>query len=182
MWKWIVFLVGSTGIVYLSRRSLNNWRAHGFYRFFAFEAILVLVLLNVDAWFYDPFSVQQIISWVLLVLSIFLAVYGFLLLRQIGKPDPSRYDPTLMGVEKTTRLVKTGLYNHIRHPLYASLLFFSWGVFLKQPTSLGGLLTVVIAIALYATARVEEKENQKQFGSEYTDYLKHTKMFIPLIF
>ena len=182
MWKWIVFLVGSTGIVYLSRRSLFNWHAHGFYRFFAFEAILVLVLLNVDAWFYDPFSVQQIISWVLLVLSIFLAAYGFILLRQFGNPNPSRNDPTLLGLEKTTRLVRTGLYRHIRHPLYASLLFFSWGAFLKQPTLLGGLLTVVIALALYATARVEEKENQKQFGSEYTDYMLHTKMFIPLIF
>jgi hypothetical protein len=44
--EWIVFLVFSAGIVLLSWRSLRDRRSHGFYRFFAFEAILALILLN----------------------------------------------------------------------------------------------------------------------------------------
>ena len=44
-------------------------RSHGFYRFFAWEAILGLFLLNVDFWFRDPFAWYQIIAWTLLFAS-----------------------------------------------------------------------------------------------------------------
>ena len=182
MWKWIVFLIGSAGIVYISRRSLGIWRSHGFFRFFAFEAILGLILLNASVWFLHPFSVRQIVSWSLLVVSILLAVHGFILLRRLGKPDSTIDDTTRLGIEKTTRLVTIGAYRYIRHPLYASLLFLSWGAFLKQPSLLGALMAVVSAIALYATARVEERENLNNFGAEYAEYMERTKMFIPLVF
>ena len=69
----IPFIVASLGIAWLSRASLRNFRSHGFYRFFALEAILLLVWLNGEFWFYVPFSVHQIISWVLLGISLFLA-------------------------------------------------------------------------------------------------------------
>lgn len=182
MWKWIVFLIVSAGVVYLSRRSLRTWRSHGFFRFFAFEAILGLILLNANVWLLDPFSVRQIVSWSLLVVSLLLAIHGFILLRQIGKPDSSIDDTTRLGIEKTTCLVTTGAYHYIRHPLYTSLLFLGWGAFLKQPSLLGALMAAVITIALYATARVEERENLNNFGAEYSEYMKQTKMFIPLIF
>ena len=81
-WTWVLFLVFSAGIVLLSWKSLHNWRSHGFYRFFAFEAILALILLNIEYWFHQPFSVRQILSWLLLLLSLFLAVHGFMLLPE----------------------------------------------------------------------------------------------------
>jgi hypothetical protein len=91
-WKWIAFLGFSIGIVFLSWRSFRNLRSHGFYRFFAFEAILALIWLNIEFWFRQPFSVRQILSWLLLLISIFLAVHGFTLLRRIGKPDTEIQD------------------------------------------------------------------------------------------
>ena len=182
MWKWVVFMIASAGIVYISRRSLHTWRSHGFFRFFAFEAILALILLNANVWFRHPFSVRQIVSWSLLVVSLLLAIHAFILLRRIGQPDSRIDDTTRLGIEKTTRLVTTGAYRYIRHPLYASLLFFGWGTFLKQPSLFGALLAVVITVALYAAARVEESENLNNFGAEYAEYMQRTKMFIPLIF
>ena len=177
MWKWGVFLIVSAGIVYISRRSLRTWRSHGFFRFFAFEAILGLILLNAGVWFHHPFSLLQIASWSLLLGSLLLAIHGFILLRRMGKPDSRINDSKRLGIEKTTRLVTTGAYRYIRHPLYASLLFFGWGVFLKQPSLIGALLAVVTTVALYATARVEERENVDNFGAEYIEYMQHTRMF-----
>jgi hypothetical protein len=86
MFKLIIFAVVSAGIVFVSWASLRDPRSHGFYRFFAFESILVLLLLNLDHWFRGPFSVHQIVSWLLLFSSLALAVHGFYLLRVIGKP------------------------------------------------------------------------------------------------
>jgi len=42
--KLIVFTLATLGIIYVSRLSLRHPRSHGFYRFFAWEAILALFL------------------------------------------------------------------------------------------------------------------------------------------
>jgi protein-S-isoprenylcysteine O-methyltransferase Ste14 len=182
MWQWLVFVVGSVPIIWLSRGSLGNRDAHGFYRFFAFEAILGLIALNAAVWFRDPLAPRQLASWALLLASLLLAVHGFHLLRRIGKPDRSIADPTRLGVEKTTRLVRSGAYRYIRHPLYASLLALAWGAFLKAPSWLGILLGAVATGAVYLTAHVEERENLRSFGAEYAAYMRETRMFIPFVF
>jgi protein-S-isoprenylcysteine O-methyltransferase Ste14 len=35
---------------------------------------------------------------------------------------------------------------------------------------------------LIATAKVEEQENLAKFGDEYVDYIKKSKMLIPVLF
>ncbi len=180
--KLIVFVIASAGIIYVSCASLRSLGSHGFYRFFAWEAILALVLLNLDYWFYEPFSFTQVVSWLCLCLSLFLVIHGFQLLRMIGKPDDRRNDTSLLGMEKTTTLVTVGAYRYIRHPLYSSLLFLAWGVFLKSPSWPGGSLAIAATAFLTATAKVEETENTRYFGSAYREYMKQTKMFIPFLF
>jgi len=180
--KVVVFFTTTAGLAYVSRASLLAPRTHGFYRFFAWEVILALTLLNVDAWFRDPFSWHQIISWCLLLVSLFLVLHGVHLLRQIGKPDVQRDDASLVGFERTTTLVTVGAYRYIRHPLYSSLLFLAWGVFFKAPTWIGGLLASVATLFLVATARIEEVEDIRFFGSAYEAYMKQSKMFIPYLF
>jgi protein-S-isoprenylcysteine O-methyltransferase Ste14 len=179
--KLACFLLGTACLAYLSRASLAAPRSHGFYRFFAWEAILGLALLNIEVWFRDPFSWHQLISWPLLVVSGLLVIVGARLLRQRGKPDAQRDDAHLVAFEKTTALVTTGTYRYIRHPLYSSLLFLAWGVFFKDPAWLGGLLALAATLFLIATARVEEAENLRFFGEEYREYMRRTKMFVPYL-
>jgi protein-S-isoprenylcysteine O-methyltransferase Ste14 len=180
--KLACFLLGTVGIAYVSRASLAALGSHGFYRFFAWVAILGLALLNIDVWFRDPFSWHQLISWPLLIISAFLVVVGVRLLKQRGVPDAQRDDVPLVAFEKTTTLVITGAYRYIRHPLYSSLLFLAWGIFFKVPSWLGGLLAVAATLFLMATARVEEAENLRYFGEEYRGYMNQTKMFVPFLF
>ncbi len=181
MWAWLFFAAGSGAVLWLSRGSLRSRRSHGFYRFFAFEAILGLIAVNAAAWFRDPASPRQLASWALLLVSLLLAVHGFCLLRQVGRPDPRIRDATRLGIEKTTRLVRAGAYRLIRHPLYASLVGLAWGAYLKAPSWLAGLLTAVATAAVYLTARVEESENVRSFGDEYVQYMRETRMFIPFV-
>ena len=180
--KVIVFVVASLGLAWVSWPSLRDFRSHGFYRFFAFESILALVLLNLNYWFYEPFSIRQIVSWLLLIISLFLVIYGFQLLRIVGKPDSKRNEPSLVGIEKTTELVTVGAYRYIRHPLYSSLLFGAWGVFFKHPSWVGVCLAVITTFFLTMTAKIEEAENIRFFGAAYQSYMKQTKMFIPFLF
>jgi len=171
--KILIFSVASLGIIAVSWPSLRNPRSHGFFRFFAWEIILGMILLNVRPWFQNPFSIPQIISWVLLIISIFLVIHGVYLLKAIGKPRDA--------LEDTTKLVLQGAYKYIRHPLYSSLLFLAWGVFFKNLDLLNTTLVAVATLFLVATAKAEEAENLQKFGAEYADYVKKSKMFIPFV-
>jgi len=119
MLKLPVFVIASAILVYVSRASLRTPRSHGFYRFFAWEAILALTLLNLDDWFRHPLAWHQLISWPLLVVSLFLVIHGVQLLKQVGKQDPRRDDAPMLEFEKTTTLITAGAYRYIRHPLYS---------------------------------------------------------------
>jgi protein-S-isoprenylcysteine O-methyltransferase Ste14 len=177
-----IFVVGTSGILYVSRASLRAPASHGFYRFFAWEFLLVLFLVNMRKWFAEPFSFHQLASWLLLLVSLFLVIQGTILLRQRGKPDEKRDDVPMIGIEKTTVLLTEGIYHYIRHPLYSSLFFLGWGVFLKAPSWLGGMLGIGATIFLMLTARVEEGENIRYFGPAYRAYMRRTKMFVPFLF
>jgi len=178
----IVFTLGSITLAAISRRSLLQPRSHGFYRFFAWEALLAMIVLNIPGWFDQPLAWYQLISWILLVASLLLVIQGVRLLRQTGKQDLKRNEETLFEFEKTSQLVTVGVYRYIRHPLNSSLLFLGWGIFFKSPGWLDAVLVVLCTLLLTVTARIEEHENIRYFGAEYSMYMQHTKMFIPYIF
>jgi protein-S-isoprenylcysteine O-methyltransferase Ste14 len=180
--KIAAFAIFTCVILWVSRSSIRKVRSHGFYRCFAWESILVLALINLDYWFYEPFSIHQIISWLLLFICTYFVIHGALLLRKVGRPDDRRVDPSLIGIEKTTKLVTEGAYRYIRHPLYSSLLFLAWGAYFKRPTWAGTILALIATFFLMMTARMEEFENLKYFGDAYQAYMKRTKMFIPYLF
>jgi protein-S-isoprenylcysteine O-methyltransferase Ste14 len=153
--------------------SLKHKRYHGIPRFFAFESIYLLVLLNIRIWFHDPFCLMQIISWILLILSVYFVLAGYILLKKRGSSKGN--------FENTTVLVKSGVYSLIRHPLYFSLFLLGTGVMMKDPGILAIILGVINLIAVGLTALTEEKEMVEKFGEPYKEYMKETKMFIPFI-
>lgn len=177
----LLFIIGTLFFLYVSRRSLKNPKSHGFYRFFVFETILLLVLLNHPHWFSNPFSPLQLLSWVLLLTSICFVIQSLLMLKQQG--GHGKRDEMLenLSFENTVNVVEDGLFRYIRHPMYSSLLFLGWGAFLKQLTPLTFFLVLVMSGFLIAAARVEERENISFFGSAYAEYMKRTKMFVPWV-
>jgi len=186
----IIFILITAGLVTVSWRSLKASRSHGFARFFAWVALVGVFLYNVPVWFANPFSPRQIISWLLLFGSIPVAIHGFWLLKQIGKPKKASRQPDSgadvdavnFTFENTSTLVTIGAYHYIRHPLYASLLILGAGAWLKEISLPASLLFVIEVVCLYVTARLEENENRARFGQEYAAYMQKTHMFIPYLF
>lgn len=183
MIKLVAFAVVSAGLIYISRTSLRVPRSHGFYRFFAWEFIVALVLLNIDVWFHNPFSWHQIISWVLLVVCLVPLALGVRALATQGRQAKHRAlgDAELLAFEKTTRLVTTGIYGYIRHPLYSSLLILAWGVFFKSPNWPGAGLLLAATLLIFATASADEAECMRFFGPSYQTYMKRTRRFVPFL-
>ncbi|MGQ9620978.1 MAG: methyltransferase family protein [Bacteroidales bacterium] len=170
----IVLGTGTTILIILSWViSVKHGRYYGITRFFSFESIFILFLLNFRIWFSNPFSLQQIISWILLFLSLCMAIEGFRLLKTAGKPG--------RNFEETTILIKRGVYRYIRHPLYLSLFLLGTGIMFKNPGIKQIIPGTVNLLAVWITARIEEKEMIVKFGQEYCDYMKETRMFIPFL-
>jgi protein-S-isoprenylcysteine O-methyltransferase Ste14 len=177
----IIFSLLSIPVFFLSRHTLLIPGSHGFYRFFSWECICWLLAFNYIWWFNDPFSLIQIISWVFLFVSLFLVLSGIIQLKKKGKPDESRKEKSLYTFEKTTHLVTSGIFNYIRHPLYSSLIFLTWGIFLKKPEFHLLIAAFLSSACLYLTARSDEKECLEYFGKDYEVYMKRSKMFIPFL-
>jgi protein-S-isoprenylcysteine O-methyltransferase Ste14 len=172
--SYVTLISGTIAILLVSWfLSIKYKRYHGIARFFSFESIFVLILLNLKFWFKNPFSPLQIISWILLILSVYPVITGSMLLQRKGKPDSN--------FENTSLLVKSGIYKYIRHPLYLSLILFGTGVMLKNPDSFQWILGLINLIAILITARIEEREMIAKFGDAYREYMTETKMFIPFI-
>jgi len=183
MIKILFFIIISIGNIYFSRTALRAPRSHGFYRFFAWEFMLALLVLNIDRWLTNPFAWHQIISWLLLIASIIPLVFGVHALVSRGKPVKHREDDAhLLAFEKTTTLVTTGIYHWIRHPLYSSLLFLTWGTFFKAPALIGTFLALAATLFLIATAKADEAECIRFFGTSYQEYMQKSKRFVPFLF
>jgi len=177
-----IFVAGTLVVVWLSRKSLRHPGRHGFYRFFVWEAILGLFMLNQGPWGEEPFSPHQITSWVLMSLSIYLVIRGHGALKTQGAASEAREAGDFYQFEKTTQLVTSGIFAHIRHPMYASLLALAWGAFFQAPSWLGVALVVFASFFLLLTARADEMECLAYFGEPYRDYMARTWRFIPRIF
>ena len=178
----IIFLILSIPVIIISWRSLTNLKSHGFYRFFSWECIILLFAINYNQWFTDPFTVLHTISWLLLCISLYLITTGVIQLKRKGKRNGTRKQPELYAFEKTTALVDTGVYRYIRHPLYSSLLFLTWGISFKNINAFVVAVSLVSTLFLFLTAKQDEKNCLNYFGDPYRHYMKHTKRFIPFLF
>jgi len=177
----ITFLAGSCIVIWLSRKALLKPGSHGFYRFFAWESILGLIVMNHDVWGEDPYSPHQFTSWMLMLTSIFLVVAGARTLTRHGEPNAKRDDGSFYEFEKTTQLVSNGIFGYIRHPMYASLLALAWGAYFQDPNMVGSFVVGLATLFLWLTARTDERECLAYFGDAYADYMQRTKRFIPFL-
>ncbi|MFS2055698.1 hypothetical protein ACEN8K_43750, partial [Variovorax sp. CT11-76] len=83
-----LFVAVSAALLYVSRGALRRRGSHGFYRFFAWECMLALILLNLPVWHVDPLAPHQLLSWLLLALSAWLPVHAWRRLRGPGGAPP----------------------------------------------------------------------------------------------
>lgn len=179
--KVIFFIALSLPVIFLSKQSLFEPRSHGFTRFFSWECILVLFVINYEHWFKEPFSSKQVVSWLLLIISAWFVTEAALRLKRARKQGIVRVDEKLFRFEKTTKLVTSGIYRYIRHPMYSSLLLLAWGIWLKQPLAATLPVALLASWLLWLTARRDEQECLNYFGETYREYMTRTKRLVPFI-
>ncbi len=83
--------------------------------------------------------------------------------------------------ENTGRLVREGLYRHIRHPQYAGFLLIPIGMLFGSFSILLLFMWPVLAVLYHRLARREEAELEDAFGSQWREYREAAGMYLPRI-
>jgi protein-S-isoprenylcysteine O-methyltransferase Ste14 len=113
----------------------------------------------------------QFLAFLTLVFGVLQTGAGsFLGLRQLAGPIETA----------APRLVITGLYRFVRHPLYTAGLAFIWAT----PVMNTNLLAFYAGLTMYIVAGTlhEEYRLRREFGEAYREYQRSTPMLIPFRF
>jgi protein-S-isoprenylcysteine O-methyltransferase Ste14 len=87
-----------------------------------------------------------------------------------------------VAITEGQRLIHSGPYAIVRHPIYTGMLLALLGTTLVAST-VGSVLGFVLAIiSLWQKARMEEQFLMVEFRELYTNYQREVKFLIPFIY
>jgi len=85
----------------------------------------------------------------------------------------------LITVQQDHKLMRTGPYGIVRHPIYSGFMLATLGTAIIVG-EIGGLVSVALIVISWGyKARLEESFMIEQFGAEYEDYRRDVKRLIP---
>lgn len=129
---------------------------------------------------HDFFGFKNMISNKLLgfVLIIFAVGVSVAARRELAAnwTDAAEYQ-----IKKDQKLVTTGIYSYIRHPIYLGVTCTFLGVQLLVGSYLLLFFMIVIPLFSYFQAKREEKMLVNYFGKEYEEYKMKTQLFLPYL-
>lgn len=86
------------------------------------------------------------------------------------------------SIDKTVKIIKSGVYGVVRHPIYSADIILGWGIFLFWPIYEVLLSVVWLTLILSFWMILEENALEDKFRDEYRNYKRETPMFFPRIF
>jgi protein-S-isoprenylcysteine O-methyltransferase Ste14 len=158
------------------RKSLFGWRESGLLAL-AFAGLWVVPLTYALTGFPSALD-HQLIPAIAVLGAVILC--GALLLFFRSHTDLGRNWSISLQIRNEHRLVTTGIYRLIRHPMYSSFFLLAIAQLMLLPNWFAGA-TGLTGIGLLYTFRVRQEERMmvERFGAEYRDYMAHTWRLIP---
>ena len=157
-------------------KSLFGWRESGLLSL-AFIGLWVVPLIYALTGFpsrldHQPIPAIAVLGGVILC--------GSLILFFRSHADLGRNWSISLQIRNEHRLVTTGIYRLIRHPMYSSFFLLAIAQLMLLPNWFAGATGLIGVGLLYAfRVRQEERMMVERFGAEYRDYMAHTGRLIP---
>lgn len=85
------------------------------------------------------------------------------------------------SVRSIDKIVKEGVYQRVRHPIYSADIVLVWGIFLHWPSTRALISVTWLTIVLLFWMRLEEKALAEKFGKDYLEYKTNVPMVAPRI-
>ena len=87
-----------------------------------------------------------------------------------------------LKIVREHKLVKDGLYKHVRHPLYLGEILRNLGLVVIFSSVYAILIVLLASIFLFFRIEIEERMLGVEFGEKYEEYKRNTKKMIPYIY
>ena len=88
-----------------------------------------------------------------------------------------------LEIREKHRVVSSGPYKFVRHPMYLSFLLMGLGQAMLLPNWVAGAAgTIGFAVLFFLRVNKEERMMREEFGPEYEQYMKQTKRIIPFLY
>ena len=85
-------------------------------------------------------------------------------------------------VKEHHRVVDTGPYGMVRHPIYTGIIVAGFATAVLRGTALGFLGATIMTVSWYIKARMEERFLREQLGAEnYDAYARRVPMLVPFL-
>ena len=121
---------------------------------------------------YFPLFVTPINTVVMVSTGILLIIIGFILYLKTIRVINSAY--------RSRTLLTSGMYAHVRHPLYCSfILLFTPGIVLLFNSWILFIIPLVYYCIFRIMIRREEQYCIEQFGEQYIEYRKNVNAIFP---
>lgn len=179
LWGVLHSVLASTAVYDLLRRTFGTGAMRFyrlFYNLFAVISILPAIYLMLtlpDTALYQvpaPFNFMMRMGQVVSIVLLFVAVSQTDILSFAGLRQ-------LVEEQRDGRLITSGLYRYVRHPLYTFTLLFFW---LSPNMSVNSfILYAALTIYVFVGIIFEERKLVRAFGQEYEEYRAVTPMLIP---
>lgn len=86
----------------------------------------------------------------------------------------------LLEISLNHRLVRSGPYRRVRHPMYTAFFIYVAGMLLLSANALAGGIPLLVTCVMYAgRVRAEEQMMLEQFGEDYRAYMARTGRLLP---
>jgi len=100
-----------------------------------------------------------------------------------GRYQIGKFGSGILVIEEDHRLMKTGIYKHIRHPIYAGGVISSFACILIFRSLIFAPISFLYHFFLiYIRLKQEETLLLEKFGDEYEEYMKTSKRLFPFIY
>jgi len=179
IWGILHSILASTGVKDLFRRAFGSGFMKSYrllYNVYAVVSVLPVLYLMItlpdEALYQVPVPYDYVMrvgqgasAFLLFVAVLQTDVFSFVGLRQ------------LFEEERPGKLITSGLYRFVRHPLYTFSLLILW----LSPNMSMNSFVAYLAFTLYILVGVyfEERKLLREFGQEYAEYRSITPMLIP---
>ena len=143
----------------------------------AFFGMLIIPFIHIFTGCLDSFK-MNLPDWIRLSGSV-VASFGLAFLWRVHKVLGSHWSP-ITELTKEHKLIRSGPYKYIRHPMYSAFYLLIIGTWLNMSNwfiGLGGLFAWSVFCLM--RIRMEEKMMIKEFGAEYKEYMKRTGSLFP---
>ena len=112
------------------------------------------------------------------VVGIILGIFSISYLYWVGRTLANFYSYTV-EIQEDHRLITTGPYSNVRHPMYTGTLLFLFSQVLVSDNWL--FLVILLSLIPFLHVRIEKEESLllERFGEEYAAYMRRTGRILP---